>query len=483
MASRRPGRKFRWWLIPLAVALALIIYSFIPRPVEVRTAVVTDGVLVLGLSSTGIVESDLSDVSPRYTAKVTSLYVNEGDVVDRSQPLAGLEDDDLRAEVARLAAAVRAAEQEVDALQTSAAAQTAQLDAAAERARASVSAARERLRELESGSRAEDIAAQKAVVAQAKAEADDLRRQAERAEQLFARGAVSEQQRDTARAAYISAQAALQSQEQQLKRLQAGAREETIAAARAEVRVAESARAEAEASLGFAAARRKEVDAARARLDEARSALKAAQAQLSYATIISPFNGVVVRKHKDPGETANPLDPIYTIADLDRTWVTAEVDEEDAAAVAVGQEVRITVDAYPGRFASGKVTWVSDVAEPKEVGRVRAKIVRAKVTITKSSIPLRPGMEVNVIGSVPAGRPTLLVPNDAVMRAGDENIVFVIRNGIARRAKVRIGQSNFEQTQVLSGLKEHDRVAVTGLDQLSDGMRVREIEQGDDEER
>ena len=89
------------------------------------------------------------------------------------------------------------------------------------------------------------------------------------------------------------------------------------------------------------------------------------------------------------------------------------------------------------------------------------------------TIPLRPGMEVNVIGRLAASGSTLLAPNDAVMRVGDEDAVFVIRDGIAERRTVTIGQSNFDFTQILSGLEEGEAVAVTNLDKLTDGARVR----------
>lgn len=458
-------------LIVVAVA-ALIVNSAIPRPLEVRTVPVTEGVLTLNLSSTGVVEGELSDISPRVTARIVKLYVQEGDQVRKGQPLAQLEDSDLLAAVDSARAAAAAAGQDVEVAVDSAQADSGQLYAAVDRARAALNAARHNLRDLEAGSRSEDIAAQRASLAQAKANAADARQKYQRAETLLKGGAISAQERDSAKASDDAAQAAVDSAQQQLNRLIAGPRKETIDASRAQVREAEAALRESQASMHRASASKRQVQAARARAAEARAALANAQSQLSFTTITSPVTGIVARKHKEVGETSMPLDPIYTVSALDKIWVTAEVDEEDAAAVALGQRVDITLDAYPGRKIPGRVIMVSRIAESKDVGRVRAKIVRAKIRIEDKSVSLRPGMEVDVNGSIPTGGRTLLVPNDAVMHDGDKDIAYVIKGKKAHRVEVKVGQSNFDSTQILSGLKKGDR-AVTDIDKLSDGIEVK----------
>lgn len=461
-------------LIVIAIAV-LVVNAAIPRPLEIKTAPVTDGILTLDLSSTGVVEGELSDISPRVTARIVKLYAQEGDPVRKGQPLAQLEDSDLLAAVDSARSAAAAAGQDVAVAEDSAKADSGQLSAAVDRARAALSAARHNLRDLEAGSRSEDIAAQRAVLAQAKANAIDAKQKYQRAEALLKGGAISAQERDSAKASNDAAQAAVDSAQQQLNRLIAGPRKETIDASRAQVREAEAALREAQASMHKASASKRQIQAARARAAEARAALANAQSQLSFTTITSPVTGIVARKHKEVGETSMPLDPIYTVSALDKIWVTAEVDEEDAAAVALGQRIDITLDAYPGKKIAGHVIMVSRVAEPKDVGRVRAKIVRAKIRIDDKSITLRPGMEVDINGSIPAGGRTLLVPNDAVIHDGDKDIVYVIKGKKVHRVEVKVGQSNFDSTQVLSGLKQGYRVAVTDIDKLSEGTDVKPI--------
>ena len=474
MRRRDSGRRrVPWWLIIAMVGVLLVVYLIVPKPVEVQVVQVRKGVLDLSLSTTGVVEGVVSDVSSRVTARIARLNFQEGDSVKKGQALTLLESADIQAEIEGRRAAVRTAEEQAASLQATASANAGQLRAGVSRAQANLQAARENLRQLESGSRPEDIAAQQAVVAQARVQAENASAQYDRANELFSRGAIAAQDLDTAKAAYESAQAALQSQQSILRKLQAGPRPEEIEVARAQVAAAGSALQDAQSALGLVQARARDVKAAQAQVVSARAALVGAEAQLAFTVIRSPVSGVVVRKHMEIGETASPLSPIYTVANLGNIWVTAQVDEEDVAAIAPGQTVAITADAYPGREAVGAVTRVSKIAEPKEVGRVRAKIVRARVEIERSGMPLRPGMEMNITGALPSGRSTLLVPNDAVIRVGDQDSVYVIRGGRAYLRDVEIGQANFLETQVISGISEGDEVAVTNVGQLKDKERIR----------
>jgi len=462
-------------MIALALLLLLLVYALYPRPIPVRTAVARRGQLRLSLSATGVVEGKVSDVSSTISARITSMAVREGDAVTQGQVLAQLDTRDLQATVARQQAAVNAAEQQAASLQRTSATETTQYRADVDRAQANLQAARANLAQVRAGARPEDIAAQQAVVAQAQAQAASARREADRLERLYQEGAVSQRQRDLARTDSQTAAAQLEAQQQALRKLEAGSRSEEIEAAQAQVRIAEAAVRQAQANQGLIAAHQHDVAAAQANAAEARAALQAARAQLADATIRSPLSGVVARKYHEVGEIATPYDPIYSIASLSDIWVTAEVDAEDVAAVAPGERVEITLDAYPGRKAVGRVANVAQVAEPKEVGRVRAKVVRTRIEIVSSNIPLRPGIEVTVTGSLPAGATTVLVPNDAILRVGERDNVYVISNGVAHLRPVVIGQSNFEQTQILSGLAAGEAVAISNLDQLSDGKRVKVV--------
>jgi len=149
------------------------------------------------------------------------------------------------------------------------------------------------------------------------------------------------------------------------------------------------------------------------------------------------------------------------------------VDEEDIAALALRQKVKITTDAFPGKDAYGTVVRISPIAEPKAVGRVRAKIVRGKIEIVSSDFPMKPGMEVDITGRVPVGKNLVLVPNDALIQIGDRYRVFVVRGQQVRPRFVTVGLSNYDYTEIVEGLEPGDLVATSMLDQLESGQKVR----------
>lgn len=458
----------------LSIILAgLLIYWMIPKPITVETVPVQDGILNLPLTCTGIVEGDVSSVSSRLTARIVKFPVEEGDSISKGQVLVKLESDDLGAEILRLQASEDEMMQQERSLQSLALAEKGERKARVTQSHAAMTAARKNLEVLQLGSRPEDIASQRAVVAQIQAQAEDARRSSERMQKLYAQGAVSAQQRDGAEAAAIASEAQVNAQQQNLQRLIKGPRPEEIQAAQAQFHAAKAEWQVAIASLKLNASRDRDIQAAKARLKEIRAAYKNAQAQLAFSTLRSPVSGVVVRKHKEIGEVSNPFEPVVTVASLNRIWVVAEVDAEDIAAVAKGQQVEITLDAWPGRKAIGRITRISQMAEPKDVGRVRAKIVRARIQLISSEIPLKPGLEVNITGTLPVERKTVLVPNDAVTRIGNKDCVYVVQNGRAYSKEVILGQSNFTHTQVLSGLKIRQLVAINHLDKLTNSAKVR----------
>ena len=467
-------------IIVAVILLAGLAYLLIPKPPVVDAVEAFRGDLDAELSTTGIVEADLSDVAPRIVAPVAKLLVQENQTVRRGQVIALLDRSELLAHVDEATAAVSAAREDLSRAEQAVSVQSKQSSASIARAQAGLRAAQARLADLEKGARPQEIQQAANAVDQARAEADQAKADLGRAEMLYKRGAIPEQQLDAARTTADVADARLQAARQQLGLLKEGARPDEIRAARAEVAAANAALAEARTSADVVKIRRQEAAIAGSQVRRALAVRQGAQAQLDYAIIRSPFAGVVARKHLERGEVAAPTSPIYTLANLARIWVTAEVDEEDVSALALGQTVEITTDAYPGKKAYGKVVRISPIAEPKAVGRVRAKIVRGKIQITSSGLPLKPGMEVDITGRVPVGKDLVLVPNDALAQIGDRFRVFVVRRGRVYPRFVTTGLSNYDFTEIVRGLKPGDLVAASMLDQLKRGQRVRVRRQAGD---
>ncbi len=465
-------RNPKTW-IAIILVIGAVTYLLMPRLPKVEVAEVTRANLETELSTTGVVEADLVDLAPRMVGRIKSLTVREGDMVSAGQTIALLDNANLSSQVDEARAAVSASEADFSRAQASVTAQRKQSAASIKRAEAGVSASEAQLANLQSGARSQEIEQAEQNAEQARAQMERARSDLERAEKLLAKGAIPAQQRDAAKATSDSATAAYRTAQAQLALLREGARPDAVRAAKAQLAESKAAVNEALASKDGVRVTERQADTASAQVARAAAGLRAAQSQLDYAVVRSPFNGVVARKHMEVGEVAGPQNPIFTLSPIQKTWVTAEVDQEDLASLDMAQKVGITTDAYPGRSAKGRIIQVSPIAEPKAVGRVRAKIVRAKIEVESSSFPLKPGMEVDITGRKKIGSDLVLVPNEALIQVGDRQQVYLIRGGRVHHQFITTGPSNYEQTAVLSGLEPRDVVAVSMPDRMEDGMRVK----------
>lgn len=326
------------------------------------------------------------EVSFKIPGKVEERFVDEGHSVVAGQPVARIEDKDIKEEVALRRAEVQAARAQLEELERgSRPEEIAQAEAVVERARAY-------LRELLAGSRHQEIQAAEAVLGRAGAELERWEADHERQRQLFQRGVISAREYEGVLAAFKAAEAQVREAQERLKLVKEGPRPEQIAQARAALKEAEQRLA-----LVREGPRKETIEAARARLDQAKAALKAAETRLGYATVVSPLTGIVLSKNVEPGEYVAPGTPVITVGDLEHIWLRAYIDETDLGRVKVGQAVRVRTDTYPGKIYHGRISFISSQAEftPKNVQteKERVKLVyRIKVDVANPHMELKPGM-------------------------------------------------------------------------------------------
>jgi len=179
-------------------------------------------------------------------------------------------------------------------------------------------------------------------------------------------------------------------------------------------------------------------------------------------TIMSPMEGVVLRRDGEIGEIAEVGQILFRVGVPLPLQVVAEVNEEDIPRVALEQKVLFRTDAFAGKLLEGKVREITPM------GDVVAKTYRIKVALPDDT-PLKPGMsvEANIVTRERAG--ALLVPVDALQGAA----VFVIDDSKARRREVKIGIRGTRIVEVLEGLQDGERVAAPAPTGLKDGARVR----------
>jgi len=196
---------------------------------------------------------------------------------------------------------------------------------------------------------------------------------------------------------------------------------------------------------------------AEADLQRAEQGLKEAETILGYATIHSPLNGVVVDKKTEVGDTVQPGQVLVTLYDPTRMQLVARVRESLAQKLEVGKTIPVQIDAL-NLECHGQISEI--VPEAESVSRTFS---------VKVTGPCPPGVYAGMFGRliVPLDETEMLViPQVAVRRIGQLDIVDVAENGLLARRSVQLGRS-FKPTgdkpaevQVLSGLRAGERVAV-----------------------
>ncbi len=185
----------------------------------------------------------------------------------------------------------------------------------------------------------------------------------------------------------------------------------------------------------------------------------------SALVIRSPITGAVTARNAAPGLLEQPgnLPAPYSVADTNVLWLVAEVTEEDSPAFAVGQELEVTVTAYPDRLFKGKVEAVGANVDPT------THRVTVRSEIHDSAHELRAGMLANFV--IRTGKPLTspAVPMNGVVREGDGTMsvwVTTDRRHFTRRT-VKIGLQQNDYDQILDGVRSGELAAIDGAIFLS----------------
>jgi RND family efflux transporter MFP subunit len=201
------------------------------------------------------------------------------------------------------------------------------------------------------------------------------------------------------------------------------------------------------------------------KLDETRRAVDA-------VVFRAPVTGFVVEKMVVKGLHVMPGQSLYKVSDISAVWVEADVYESELAAVRVGDAATVTVAAYPGEPFTGRVIYIYPYLDDK----TRSNKVR--VQLANRGGRLKPGMYANV-ELKSRGRPGLVVPTNAVLDSGAEQVVFIAQgDGRYQPQKVKIGRRLGDSTEILDGLKEGEQVATGATFFLDSESQLRASLQG-----
>lgn len=375
---------------PVPVTVEPLRYTRIGTPIELSGSLAAVQSVTVGAMSAG---------------RVTTVEVRIGDVVRAGEVIAQIDAAgstaalaQARASAASAAAAETASNATIDAAGAAVASAAAQLDAA--RSHASLSATT-----------------------------------AGRMAQLYAQGAISEQQRDETQAEAAGARAAVAQTQAAL----AGARH-NLTGAQAQSRAA------AESAIG------------------AQAGVAAAGVPLRDATIVAPFAGTIVNKFVEPGAVVAPGSPVVTMQNSHDLEVDVAVPDDTAAALVPGAPIEVRVDAAGSAPIPARIRAI--------VPSQNAALRSATVKITVPSRPgVQPGMfaRVSIVGHTHSG---WVAPLAALVTRAGQNGVFVVRDGIATFVPLQTGTVGAGSVELLGIDGRATQVAVSGLQRIDDGGRV-----------
>ncbi len=378
------------------------------RRSQIQSATVERQSLPVTISANGSVLPERSaNVSPKSSGILKQLLVKEGDRVQQGQILAYMDASNLQGQYTQ--------------------------------ATGGLAQAQANLTKTITGNRSQDIAQAEAQLANDKAALGSAEATFQQNQQLFSAGALAQRDLITSRAARDQAAAQVRKSQQALDLQKAGSRPEDIATAKAQV-------------------------------VSAQGTLQTIQAAIEDTVIRAPFSGLVTKKFADPGAFVTPSTAgssassaaasILALASTNQ--IDAYVAEANIAQIKVGQTVKITADAYPGKTFAGKVVQVA--AQSTVTQNVTSFEVKTSVSDPQNL--LRSGMSTHVDFNVGTLDKALVIPTVAIVRQNGMSGVQVMGGEKGSRSPefrpITTGVSTDDgKTVVLSGLKEGDRVLIS----------------------
>jgi multidrug efflux system membrane fusion protein len=217
------------------------------------------------------------------------------------------------------------------------------------------------------------------------------------------------------------------------------------------------------------------VDQAQAAFDQANAGIAKTEAIISQKLVRAPFDGVLGVRHVEVGQFLTAGTQIISLTDLSTLFANFTVTEKDSGKLAVGQVVRVEVDAYPGKTFDGKITTI----EPQIATDTRN--IRVQATIQNQEGILKPGMFATTTVVLPEKPAVVTVPETAVDYTLYGDSVYLIKEKkaddgktslTAERTFVRTGDRINGRAVITQGVKSGDKVVAVGQLKLQSGAAV-----------
>lgn len=207
-------------------------------------------------------------------------------------------------------------------------------------------------------------------------------------------------------------------------------------------------------------------DEAVTNLATARAALDLAKARLDKHVLRAPFDGVAGVRTVSVGAFVAVGTPIVNIEKIDRVKVDFRVPETYLQAISVGQKIDVQLDALPKRTFEGAIYAINPQVD------VNGRALQVRARIENPQRLLRPGLFSRILIKEVIERQAIVVPESAVLPRAGAAFVYLVKDGKAVEARVRLGQRDKAQVEILEGLAAGDTVVTAGQHKLRNGVEV-----------
>lgn len=171
--------------------------------------------------------------------------------------------------------------------------------------------------------------------------------------------------------------------------------------------------------------------------------------------IHSPGTGTVIKKVAVAGMRVNPGDELYTIADLSRIWVQADIYEYELPSIKPGQTAKVTLSYDPRTVLTARVGFIYPTLDPQ------TRTAKVRFELENPGERLKPDMYANVELKIPLGT-RLAIPRDAILESGERQVIFIHHGGGKLEWRnVKLGVQAGDWVEVAEGLKEGDHIVTS----------------------
>ena len=188
-----------------------------------------------------------------------------------------------------------------------------------------------------------------------------------------------------------------------------------------------------------------------------------------YLHMHSPFDGIVIDIGIREGEYVTPDKELYSLADLSKVWIYADIYESELPWVHEGDPVEMKLAGIPGKTFVGTLAYIFPFAE------ARTRSIRVRLEFNNPDLLLKPDMFADVMIKAQQQLKAVTIPEEAIVRSGQREQGFIVRDsGKFEPREVRPGLSSDGMVQILNGLKAGEEVVTSSQFLIDSESKLRE---------